>query len=170
MQNDKLLEAYKLQQRIKTLEEQLKEKKDEYKTLIHEIREHDLTSEDYEIVRIRNASYKPVVSYFREHYPDLYLRSSHVSHANAIKILSEKYGSYEIFQQWLRGQASDKYDACAIITCEDIRDYAKKSGIPIDYFVQCGGMIKDADKDEMFVISPMTNFTKEIRKEIEEMD
>lgn len=120
--SDIIKKAYFLKKEINDLKEKLKSMEDDYRALTYEIMHtKGIKSRLFNCdrVTVRNVN----AEWYKKNKPDFYKKFAHVSHPNAVAIMSGISGGYANFMGYLAENSPEEFDKKAVITMQDVTKY-----------------------------------------------
>ena len=144
MTNDLLEQAYNLRKEIEQMKATLKEKEDDLRALLYEIQHTENISSSKYILNTRTIRHANP-EWYRRNAPKFYRKFSHVSHPNAVALMSDISGGYESFMDYIREKKPEEFCKKAIISTNDIKEYFGMDRI--DELISEGAIVTETKLD-----------------------
>jgi len=127
--SDPYEQAFRIQAEIKELSKLMKEKEAEFAEIVSEIKKKNIQPIGYELRPSVTPSRVVNKEWFKTYEPEIYEKCVHVSHPQAVSIMTAICGDYRTFQSMIREAQPEMFEENAVLTLSDVEKVVGKDEI-----------------------------------------
>lgn len=127
--SDPYEQAFKIQTEIKELSKLMKEKEAEFAEIVSEIKKKNIQPIGYELRPSVTPSRVVNTAWFKTYEPEIYEQCVHVSHPQAVSIMTKICGNYRAFMSKLKDSEEELFEENAVLSLSDVEALVGKDEI-----------------------------------------